>query len=192
MSKQIPSRSQSASQPRRSSSKAVPSRRSAGKRSRQSNDGTLTVATPKTSELQFLKDRGIVVPEEIPDGVEEIHLDFTTVSSQQVGAIQSRFAVRHSHAIYHAALYEMKLARLRRDLRIETAKFRFRFKDQYKTKYELDDAMVTDDLMGHRQDEIVQVEAELTVLNAIATGYEDIRNAASREVSRRTAERAQT
>ena len=175
-----------------SSSKAVPSQRTAAKKSRSSSNGeALKVATPKDFELQFLMDRGIVAPNEIPDGEEEVHLDFTTVSSQRVGAIQSRFAVRHSHVIYHAALCEIKLARLKRDLRIETAKFRFRFKDDYKTKYELDDAMAVDDLMEQRQSEILEAEAELTVLNAIAAGYEDIRNAASREVTRRVGEKAQ-
>jgi hypothetical protein len=140
--------------------------------------------------LQFLRERGIAAPVEIPEGEEHVHLDFTTVSSQQVGAIQSRFAVRHSHVLYHAALVEMKLARLKRDLRISTAKFRFKFKDNYKTKYELDDAMAMDDLMEMGHEEILQAEAELAVLNAIASGYEDIRNAASREVTRRVGERA--
>lgn len=92
--------------------------------------------------------------------------------------------------LYHAALVEMKLARLKRDLRISTAKFRFKFKDNYKTKYELDDAMAMDDLMEMSHEEILQAEAELAVLNAIASGYEDIRNAASREVTRRVGERA--
>lgn len=141
--------------------------------------------------MQFLRERGIAAPEELPEGEEHVHLDFTTVSSQQVGAIQSRFAVRHSHVLYHAALAEVHLAKLKRDQRIETAKFRYRFKDKYKTKYELDDAMAMDDLMEHRQSEILAAEAELTVLNAIAAGYEDIRNAASREVTRRVGERAQ-
>jgi hypothetical protein len=60
-------------------------------------------------------------------------------------------------------------------------------------KLNIVNAMMEDDreILGV-MDKILEVEANLGILNAVATGYEDLRNAASREIARRMGERAAT
>lgn len=70
------------------------------------------------------------------------------------------------------------------------AKFRFRNKKKYKTKYELDDAMFMDEDVAKVVDQMTKVEAEFEIIKAVAEGFEDIRNAASREMYRRGSEQA--
>jgi hypothetical protein len=89
-----------------------------------------------------------------------------------------------------AARIASKLALLRRDLRIEQGVFRSRHKDDYKTKYELDDAMVEDERISELTDRVMQCEAELEITNAIAEGFDGFRAAASREMYRRGMENA--
>lgn len=139
--------------------------------------------------MRFLTDAGIIVPEEIPSDEDSIPLDFTRLSSKGIGAIQSRYAVRHAHAIYNVAKLAADEASLKRDLRLERAKFRMKHKDE---KYNVVNAMMEDDEnIAEIEDKILEVQAKVVVLAAVAQGYEDLRNAASREMSRRIGERAQ-
>lgn len=134
---------------------------------------------------------GIVAPDEIPsDESEGVHLDFTGLSSRTIGAIHSRYAVRHSHAIYHLALRAADLVSLRRDLRLSEAKFRVRRSGEKKT--DVDAAMETNKHIRKTRDKIAGIEAEMEILGAVASGYEDLRNAASREMTRRIGEKAAT
>lgn len=104
--------------------------------------------------------------------------------------MHSRFAVRHSHALFVTAQVAAELAHLRRDLKLEQAQFRFRHKDEYKNKYNLDDAMALDKRHQRIADKITEAEANYEILQAVVAGYEDLRNAASREISRRLGEQA--
>jgi hypothetical protein len=70
------------------------------------------------------------------------------------------------------------------------AKFRFRNKKKFKTKYELDDAVLLDEEFQAITDEMTVLEAQYEMVKALAEGYEDIRNAASREIFRRSSEQA--
>lgn len=149
----------------------------------------LQVRTPRDTESQFLAEMGIVAPDEIPsDEPDRIPLDFTGLSSRTVGAIHSRYAVRHSYALYHLALRAARLVRLRRNTRIEEAKFRILHEGEKKT--DVDALMETDRSIVRIRDQIAGVEAEMKILEAVVGGYELLRNAASREISRRTGERA--
>lgn len=130
------------------------------------------------------------MPQEIPRDDESVPLDFTIASNKEIGRIQSTFAVRHSHAIYHAALAETKLVRSRRDLRIVQAKFRVRFSDEKKNV--VDAMMEEDSKIAALLNRIAVQEASVKLLNAVAQGYEDLRNAASREMTRRISEKAAT
>lgn len=121
---------------------------------------------------------------------EIVPLDFTTLGNRDVGVVHSRFAVRHSHAIFHLARARGDAALLKRDIRIARAKFRIRHKRE---KVNVVNAMMEDD------EEIVKLEGKLAVaeakvgvLDAVCLGYEDLRNAASREMTRRLGERAAT
>ena len=132
---------------------------------------------------------GVVAPDEIPSDDEDgVPLDFTGLSSRTIGAIHSRYAVRHSHALFHLALRAARLARLRRNARITEAKFRVVHTGEKKT--DVDALMEEDRRIVRGRDEIVQVEVEMEILEAVAKGYEGIRNAASREISRRMGEKA--
>lgn len=71
---------------------------------------------------------------------------------------------------------------------MEQAQYRFRHKENYKTKYELDDAMVLDKRHQRISNKMVECEAQMEVLSAVVQGYEDLRNAASREIARRIGE----
>lgn len=75
-----------------------------------------------------------------------------------------------------------------RDLRLAQAKYRHLNKKKFKTKYQLDDAMVMDEDIEKLMDEITLLEAREGVVKALAEGYEDLRNAASREMFRRSSE----
>jgi hypothetical protein len=140
--------------------------------------------------LKFLRDEGLIAPDEISPDDDTLPLDFTRLNNRQIGAVHSRYAVRHSHAIYVAAGRASALALLKRDLRLVQADFRFRNKKKFKTKYELDDAMHRDNTVTEILDKMVKLEAQLEVIKALADGYEDVRNAASREMYRRFSEQA--
>jgi hypothetical protein len=140
--------------------------------------------------LQFLRDEGLIAPDEIPSHEDAVPLDYTRLTSRQLGAVHSRYAVRHSHAIFVAATNAYRLASLRASQRVEAAKFKFRHGDDYSRKYELDNALQMDKKFRKREDEILDLEAKVELLNAVALSYEDLRNAASREMFRRSSEQA--
>jgi hypothetical protein len=104
--------------------------------------GVLKLATPQSRRLRFLAEAGIIVPGNLPADDENIPLDFTRLSFRGIGELQSRYAVRHAHALYNLALLDSSLVRLRRDLRISQAKFRIRHKDELKN---ISDAMMEED-----------------------------------------------
>jgi hypothetical protein len=140
--------------------------------------------------LQFLRDEGLIAPDEIPTNEDAVPLNFTRLDSRQLGAMHSRYAVRHSHAIYVAARYAFRLATLQASQRVEAAKFRFRHTDDYQRKYELDNALQMNQRYRKVEDKILALSAQVEILNAVALSYEDLRNAASREMFRRGSEQA--
>jgi hypothetical protein len=185
--KQFPTRS--VSQRRRSNSSGAPSGDTAARKSKKSSEASLKVATPTNRKLQFLKEAGIVVPEEIPSDEDHVPLDFTRLSSKGIGGIQSRYAVRHAHAIFNVARLATDEAHLKRDLRLVKAKFRLKHKGE---KLNIVNAMMEDeDEIMEIEEKLLEVAMKMGVLSAVAQGYEDLRNAASREMSRRIGERAQ-
>lgn len=111
------------------------------------------------------------------------------MSSRGIGGIQSRYAVRHAHAIFNVAKLATDEGHLKRDLRMAKAKFRMRNRGE---KLNIVNAMMEDDEeISEFEDKLLEVAMKIGVLTAVAQGYEDLRNAASREMSRRIGERAQ-
>jgi hypothetical protein len=162
------------------------------KKSKKSNgdDGMLKVRTPKDTESQFLAEMGIVAPDEIPsDEPDSVPLDFTGLSSRTIGAIHSRYAVRHSHALFAFAVRASRLVIFRRNARGQEARFRVLHAGEKKT--DVDALMETDSRISRNRDRIAQLEAEIEILQGVVQSYEAIRNAASREMTRRSSERAQ-
>lgn len=141
--------------------------------------------------MRYLADEGIVVPSEIPSDEDSVPLDFTRLSRRDVGAVHSRYAARHAHAIFRAAVRASSIATIKRNLRFEKAKFRMGKQGEFKHKYELDDAMEFHPRIAKLEKRLLRFETELQVIDAVAAGYEDLRNAASREMSRRSSEQAQ-
>lgn len=102
--------------------------------------------------------------------------------------MQSTFAVRHAHAIFNAAKIGSDSAIVKRELRLEKAKFRLRHK---KEKVNVVAAMMDEDeTISELEEKLALLDARKDILDAVASGYADIRDAASREITRRTAERA--
>jgi len=136
--------------------------------------------------LRFLQESGIIVPESLPADEETLPLDFTRLSYRGIGELQSRYAVRHAHAIYNVALLDADITNLKRELRISQSKFRILHKEEMKN---ISDAMMEDDLeISALLDQIAGVETKRTILSAVADGYAGIQAAASREITRRTSE----
>lgn len=104
--------------------------------------------------------------------------------------MQSRYAVRHAHAIFNAAKLSADAAQLKRDMRLEKAKFRLRNKGEKVNV--VNSMMEEDDTIVAIEDRLTEVEMKVDLIVAIAAGYEDLRNAASREMTRRLGERAAT
>lgn len=97
--------------------------------------------------------------------------------------------MRHAHAIFNVAKLATDAAAIKRDLRLEKAKFRLHNK---KEKVNIVNAMMEEDeTISELEDRLQEVETKAALVSAIAEGYEDIRNAASREMTRRLGERAQ-
>jgi len=155
---------------------------------KRTSDHVLKISTPRTRALKWAKEAGIVVPGEIPLDDEVVPLDFTRLSSSGIGELQSRYAVRHAHAVFNAALMESDILRLRRELKIEQAKFRVRHRGIPKNV--TDALMEEDEEIATLLDKISEIEIKLVILNAVVKTYEGVRNAASREISRRSGERA--
>lgn len=162
------------------------------KKSKRSStdEPSLSVRTPQDSPLRFLRDAGIIVPEEIPSDEDSVPLDFTRLSNRGIGQMQSRYAVRHAHAIFNAAKLSADAAQLKRDMRLEKAKFRLRNKGEKVNV--VNSMMEEDDTIVEIEDRLTEVEMKVDLIVAIAAGYEDLRNAASREMTRRLSERAAT
>lgn len=110
------------------------------------------------------------------------------LSSRGIGELQSRYAVRHAHAIWNVALLDADITRLRRDLRIAQSKFRIKHKGELKNI--VDAMMENDQEISDYMDRIADIEIKKTLLDAVVKSYESLRNAASREMSRRLGERA--
>lgn len=185
------SRHRNASAHEDSNSQDARSRNSVRKKSSQSKSDELSlrVATPQSHGLPSLID-GLVVPDEIPSDEDAVRLDFTRLSSRDLGNVHSRFAVRHAHAIFTLARRESALVTHRRNLRMAQAKFRQRHGGEFKNKYSLDDAMEQNKTIAAVLNEIALLEAERVVIEAVAQGYDDLRAAASREMFRRSSENA--
>jgi hypothetical protein len=109
-----------------------PSRSSAVRKSRQSSEERpLTITTP--ANIALLSQSGIIVPDNLDPSVEEISLDFTRLSDRVVGAVHSRFAVRHAHALYVRAGNATDALRLKRRHRLLLAAFRVHHAKEYRT-----------------------------------------------------------
>lgn len=186
--KKRPSLKSSARQREQSSTRDAHSRNSAKRKSEKQNVEQLRIATPSRSN--WLSQSGLIVPDDLDPGEEAVNLDFTSISDRAVGAIHSRFAVRHAHALYVRAGFATEILRLKRKQRLALAKFRVRNERKYRTDKALVDAFVLTDKGGELDKALMKLEVKAEILDAVTEGFLDIVKAASREMARRDSERS--
>ena len=129
------------------------------------------------------------MPEGLDPSEEIIRLDFTSVSDRHVGAIHSRFSVRHAHALYIRAGVATRLLRLKRKHRLDLAKYRVRNELKFKTLKALEESFSLGP-GAKLEATIMGLEIKATLMDSIIEGFMDIVRAASREMSRRDSERS--
>lgn len=146
------------------------------------------MATPEN--ISWLAQSGLIVPDDLDPDEEVIHLDFTRIGNRAVGAVHSRFAVRHAHALYQRSLLAGQLLRLQRKHRLALGAFRVRRGDEFRTDKACAEAFSMSKDGKRLEKAMMQHEIKGKMLDAVIGGYEDIVKAASREMSRRDSERA--
>lgn len=171
-----------------SNSKGAPSRGFASRKSKSESEQQLRIATP--SNIAWLSQSGLIVPDDLDPSDESIPLDFTHLSPRRVGALHSRFAVRHAHALYVRSGVASDLLRLRRAHRLSLAKFRVRKGDDYRTDKACTEAFSLSKRGKKLEGEMLELEIRSEVLDAVVMGFEDVVKATSREMTRRDSERA--
>jgi hypothetical protein len=107
-----------------------------------------------------------------------------------VGAIHSRFAVRHAHALYVRAGVASDLLRAKRQVRLDIASFRVRHGAEFRTDKACTEAFSLTKRGKKIEDTLTELEIKSEILDAVIGGYDDVVRAASREMSRRDSERA--
>ena len=98
--------------------------------------------------------------------------------------------MRHAHALFVLAKLASEVATLTRDLKLMEATFRSLHKANFKTKWELDDALTFDDVIAELRDKLTVAEIQQEVVDGLTKGYDGLARAASREITRRSAEQA--
>ena len=101
------------------------------------------------------------------------------------------WAAFHAYAITVLARLETSLEDARRQYRIDAATFRQRRKRDYKTKWELDDALLLNSRLRKQADVIAELEKRVRTVEPVVESYAGFRHAASREITRRGHEQAQ-
>lgn len=147
----------------------------------------MRLAVPDRSN--WLSQSGLIVPDDLDPSEEAVHLDFTSITDRAVGAVHSRFAVRHAHALYVRAGIASEILKLKRKHRLAVAKFRVRNDKKYRTDKALLDAFSLTDKGDELEKELMQLEVKAEILDAVTEGFLDIVKAASREMARRDSER---
>lgn len=144
-----------------------------------------------SGKLRFaLKDNGLLVPSKLDDTSVYAPLDFTSVTSREVGRQHSVWAVRHAYLIYMIGVVRSEVANLKYDLKNGEARWMLNHQGEYKNKWEAEHAA------GARSKEIKRLrklllhsETQLMRYEALASSYQSLMQAASREMSRRADER---
>ena len=177
------SQKRSARAPGSSNSQDARSRTTAGQKSSSEKQSVLKLRSPRDTD--WLAQRGVVVPDELDPSTENLRLDFTSISSREVGAIHSRLCNRLAHALYVRAELETKALSLQRMRHLAEARYRVQREGDFKTMKTLEAAMSLSDPMKKLSHRLLKLEIRAVALDAVIKGYESIIRAASREMSRR-------
>jgi len=149
----------------------------------------LKFAIPDSDQLPFTKDE-LLIPVKSNDCVREfVPLNFTTLSSREVGRQHSTWSVRHSHLIFLVGNLRAEVGNLKHDLKNAEAAWIVKHVGDYKNKWEADYALAASKKIRRMRETLKRAEASLIRYEALSQSYEGLRNAASRELSRRASER---
>lgn len=134
---------------------------------------------------------GLLVPVRLDDDKSSYApLDFTSISSRQIGQQHSNWAVRHSHIIFVIGNLRAEIGNVKHDLKNAEADWLIKYGGKYKTKYAGEAAMRKSKRITKLRDTVQRAEASLTRYEALAESYRVLREASSREIARRMDERA--
>jgi hypothetical protein len=135
--------------------------------------------------LKYLAQSGVVVPDHLDPFDENIHVDFTAISSRGIGGVHSRFCNRLAHALYLRSQLEAERLTLSRRIHLAHARYRLKHEGEYKTVKMLESAMILDPEIKKLEKHALQIDVKSVALDAVLKGYESIAKAASREMARR-------
>lgn len=152
------------------------------------NGKSLHLVAPQNLKLKRLADDGLLIPGKLDDKEAYAPLDFTSISSRDVGRQHSYWAVRHSHLIFLVGNLRAELGNIKFDLKNAEAQWMMKHVGDFKNKWEADHGMGRYKKIKVLRRRVSRAEASLIRYEALASSYEGLRNAASREMSRRSAE----
>lgn len=150
----------------------------------------LHLVAPSNLKLKGMIDDGLIIPGKLDDDSAVVPLDFTSISSREVGKQHSYWAVRHSHLIYLVGNIRAEVGNTKHRLKNTEAEWMLKHVGSFKTKWEAEYAMVRSKKIKRMRQLLSRAETSLIRYEALAESYEGLRNAASREIARRSEERA--
>lgn len=144
-----------------------------------------------SGKLRFaVNDEGLLVPGKIDNDSMHAPLDFTSITSREVGRQHSEWAVRHSHLIYLLGIVRSEVANLKYDLKNAQAQWMVKHQKKYKNKWAAENAAGAKSLtIREMRERLAEAESRLAQYEALASAYQSLMQAASREMSRRADER---
>lgn len=151
---------------------------------------SLHLVAPANLKLKRMVSDGLIIPGKLDDNEALAPLDFTSISSREVGKQHSYWAVRHSHLIFLVGNLRAEVGNLKHDLKNTEAEWMLKHVGDFKTKWEAEYAMVRSKRIKKMRRSLSRAEASLIRYEALSESYEGLRNAASREIARRSDERA--
>lgn len=150
----------------------------------------LRLRIPTDIKLVELANDGLLAPDTLSDSEAYAPLDFTSISPREVGQQHSAWAVRHSYLIFLIGNIQAEVANLKHDLKMAEASWMIDHKGEYKNKWEAEHAMGRNKKIKKYRRDLSKASIVLIRYEALAVSYEGLRNAASREIARRSDERA--
>lgn len=159
------------------------------KRKVKYNGLRFSIPTDTARREDFVKNQ-LLTPNRLEEKEDIVPLDFTSISSREVGRQHSVWAVRHSHLIFLVGNLRAEVGNAKYDLKNIEAEWMLKHVGDFKTKWEAEYAMVRSKKIRRMRKQLSRAEASLIRYEALAESYEGLRNAASREIARRSDERA--
>lgn len=151
---------------------------------------SFSLAPKDEALLEDYYKNNLLVPGKInEDKADFTPLDFTSLSSREIGRQQSSWSVRHSYLLYLLGNLEAEKGNLKADLKDAEGDWMVKHLGEYKYKWEAEHAMNRNKRIKKLRSRLTRVEASLSRYGRLSESYAAIQTAASREISRRLGER---